>query len=79
VNPNFRSDGKGKLLYSFFESEVVKRFSKNIRPPEVRNSLTQVTIRIPIKHCIQSSTPFWNKNGFMGDKDSPQLSKFIYF
>ena len=68
---------KGYYVYCF-EKEITKIIKQKNYSSEVEIN-NNVEIRIPIKHCIKSTTSFWNKNGFSGNSDSVHLSKFVYF
>lgn len=81
VMPSFRDEGKGRILYSFFEAETVKRYYHIAKafPQMIQPHLEAcIQMNIGIKHCIKKSTIFWNKNGFAGDTNSSQLTKFVY-
>jgi len=79
VKPQFRSDGKGYYLYNCFEREVVKRYNQLLSNFNLPTKLSKIDIRITLKHCIVTSTPFWNKNGFTGTSSDHILTKHVYF
>jgi hypothetical protein len=79
IKSQFRQDGNGRLIVNLFEKEFKVRYNELSNFNNSNNVFAaSIEIRIANKHCIRKNTPFWNKNGFIGDINSDQLTKFIY-
>ena len=83
IKPMFRKNGNGSFVVTLFEREVILRYNsiigKTIGQIIKCHFTSSIEIRIANKYCIRTNTPFWNKNGFIGDINSDQLTKYIYF